>query len=57
VPTIEAIGALNDIICMIYLRPEKTEFSYYRGYVSRTTVLYALVLPYGVSTIFLVKQR
>jgi hypothetical protein len=40
------------MICMIYVRPEKTEFSYFLVYVSRTSLLYALVLPDGVSRIF-----
>jgi hypothetical protein len=35
------------MICMIYVRPEKTEFPYFPGYVFHTSLLYVVVLPDG----------
>jgi hypothetical protein len=37
---------------MIYVRPEKTEFPYFPGYVFRTSLIYGIVLPDGVSRTF-----
>jgi hypothetical protein len=40
------------MICMIYVRPEKTKFPYFPGYVFRTSLLYVLVLSDGVFRTF-----
>jgi hypothetical protein len=51
-----AIGALDNIICMIYIHPEKIEFLYFPRYVFCTSLLYVVVLPNGVSNNFSLKK-